>query len=542
MALTYTEFVSKYVDRIYGAAEKRYELDSRLELALKASIAVDILIFYIEQINKLGLDTGKSRTLIDYLVDASIKQFPQRSFYKIIDFASSEFEAIALITELEFSGAPVTQDEISKTNFDLQTLTKTLYNYRVTGYFATNEDPVMTVSSAVPILVQHLRLKEADLVLIQDVDLIFLKALEDLVTSFCERKSKVGSTYRNQPEKNNTQQKESEEQRKKEVEKVRQEKLKKEREKEVEKVRQEKIKKEREKEAEKARYYRATIQEKLKKERENKTGKDSGEKPESHRKLKPPPLSSSKKSAETAEQTSKSDAYGLLVSLIISIVFFLILVGQDEPRNVGETVPLSSLTGQDEPRNVDETVPLSSLEVRAEAYRAEGNESLILSTDFEVLSYEVENLSMREWVNLVATLESQGNLTTKTAGVAELGAELQVSRDDSYLYDNRAILRMDSVKRWYIDQDNTFNLRFHNPSIYRISHLIIDHSYFACDEAARLPDKWISLKLTLNGLAQPSETIFIKASLPFDYEFFKALSQSPSDGCAKIVGAYWSRA
>jgi len=101
---------------------------------------------------------------------------------------------------------------------------------------------------------------------------------------------------------------------------------------------------------------------------------------------------------------------------------------------------------------------------------------------------------------------------------------------------------MASVKRWYVDEgNNLFNMRFHNSSNYRISILLVDQSYLACDDAARPPEPWISLKLTLGEFAQPSMAIFLQALLPFGYKVLKAISQASVDDSVRISGAYLSR-
>ena len=559
MASSYTDFVAKYVDRIYGVANKRYELDSRLELALKASIAVDILIFYIEQLNQLGKGTSKSKALIDSLVDASIEQFPQRSFYKIIHFASSEFEAIALITELEFSGAPVSQDEISTTNFDIRTLTKTLYNYRVSGYFATGQDPVMVISAAVSELVLHLRLEETDFSFIQEINSIFIEALEDLTKSFCQGMGVSGSIRSDKQGKQENSQRELEDKRERDAEKARRDRLKAEREeeeeKEAKKAERDKLRKEREKESEKKRRaeqrtrleeerkreaekeIRAAKREELKREREEEAKRLAQASASQH-----PKIASSRDSgggfgngepeANVKENSVRSSHSDIRV-LAAALIFFISLTFLATLTNREKRVRLSTVSGG--------SVTIQSVEEPEDPYRFEPVESLILTTDFELLLYEVANVSRREWVNQVAPVVSQGNLRTKVAEIALLGADSQIDRNASYLYDSRALSEMDSVKRWYVDEDNQFNLRFHNSSNYRISNLLIDHSYLTCEDAAGSSESWVNLKLTLDELAQSSTTIFLQALLPFDYEVLKAISQTSGNGCARISGAYWSR-
>ena len=232
---------------------------------------------------------------------------------------------------------------------------------------------------------------------------------------------------------------------------------------------------------------------------------------------------------ENSARSSHSDIRLLTAVLIIFIFFtFLFTLTNREKREASPALSGESVTLQ----------PVAEPE---DSYRFEPIEPVILSIDFELLSDEVRSVSRREWINQVAPAVSKGDIRTRAAEIALLGVNSQFDENASYLYDNRALSEMDSVKRWYVDEDNLFNMRFHNSSNYRISNLLIDHSYLSCDDAARSPDSWIRLQLTLDQLAQPVTTIFLQALLPFDYKVLKAISQGSGDGCVRISGAYWSR-
>ena len=194
---THTGFVSKYVDKIYSKVNEHFEFDPRLENTLRASIAVDLLIYYIEQLNGLPIDKSKSRSLIDSLSDASINLFSETSHYKAIDFASSREEAAAILTEIALDGVSGTPDELANTNFGLRTLTGRLYNVRVKKYFSDNSPPVMVVSSAVPILVKNLGLEDTDFSFIQEINSIFMESSLDLVNIVNGKSINTSSSTKN---------------------------------------------------------------------------------------------------------------------------------------------------------------------------------------------------------------------------------------------------------------------------------------------------------------------------------------------------------
>jgi hypothetical protein len=177
----YTGFVSKYVDKIYTKANTYFEIDPRLELAVKASIAVDTLIFYIELVNEFPLDESRSRKIIDNLVDASINIFSESNHYTVMDFVATREEAAAILTDLALDGIVVSPDEAANTNFGLKTLTSGLYNHRVEKYFASKHRPVMVISSTVPMLYKNLGVEDGASDLLQEINSIFLEASADLV-------------------------------------------------------------------------------------------------------------------------------------------------------------------------------------------------------------------------------------------------------------------------------------------------------------------------------------------------------------------------
>jgi hypothetical protein len=194
----YQRFVSRYIDKTYETINASFELDPILENALRASIAVDLLIYYIETINRLSLEKSRIESSVDQLSDASLSLFSESIHFKAIDFASSREEAAAVLTDLTMSGMPGDIEEIANANIGLNTLTKSLYNCRVKKYFAEDQTPVMVISSAVPMLVKNIGLEETDFEFIQEVNSIFMVASTNLVDVI------MGKSFRSpEPEPNN---------------------------------------------------------------------------------------------------------------------------------------------------------------------------------------------------------------------------------------------------------------------------------------------------------------------------------------------------
>ena len=170
----FADFIGKNADKIFKKIEKNYEINSHLTNAVKASICIDLVIFFIETLNKSGR-SEKTIYLINNFVDALDHVIPTKTHYKVAEFANSREEAAHILSELYQTGD--LPETLAKTNFDLITLIKKTYNYRVAEYFSEEREALFVISASVPMLLKHANIKDADMNLINSVDNVLVEAM-----------------------------------------------------------------------------------------------------------------------------------------------------------------------------------------------------------------------------------------------------------------------------------------------------------------------------------------------------------------------------
>jgi len=115
----YESFLERNSIRLYRKMDEFYEIEEQLEYAIKSSICVDLAIFMIEQLNQLNRQEI-TNGVIDKLVVALRGVFPIKVFYKVQDFAYSQEEATAILTELYREGDSA--ESLANTNFGMMAL------------------------------------------------------------------------------------------------------------------------------------------------------------------------------------------------------------------------------------------------------------------------------------------------------------------------------------------------------------------------------------------------------------------------------------
>ena len=176
-----------------------YEIEEQLEYAIKSSICVDLAIFMIEQLNQLNRQEI-TNGVIDKLVAALRGVFPIKVFYKVQDFAYSQEEATAILTELYREGDSA--ESLANTNFGINVLTGKMYNFRVKKYFSENREPIMVISAIVPIMIRHAKIKDCNAELLQEIDKILTdcmiqipKLMEDKGYGAAQKLEKKSNCY-----------------------------------------------------------------------------------------------------------------------------------------------------------------------------------------------------------------------------------------------------------------------------------------------------------------------------------------------------------